>query len=163
MCWSIPTSALDELIQDDTYIMYLHCEAKVSNCCIKSCDRSWSAHEVSIFAHTKATLRNNSLSSHSCHFAKMIFRPNSFMHMFNVSTLRRQSIKLPDQRYSTSWSDLCIYKFHIRGKLSQFPSCFFFKSNYFMHMSNVSIVQAKYQIAPPKALVGVDRLVHTLS
>ena len=39
-------------------------------------------------------------SSHSYHFVKNYFfsEPNSFMHMFNVSTLYRQSIKLFHQK-----------------------------------------------------------------
>ena len=42
---------------------------------------------------------NNCLSSHSCHFVKIIFcEPNSFMHMFNVSALYRQRIKLFNQK-----------------------------------------------------------------
>ena len=39
------------------------------------------------------------LSSHSCHLSKIIFsEPNSFMHMFNVSTLYRKRIKLFHQK-----------------------------------------------------------------
>ena len=41
----------------------------------------------------------NSLSSHRCHFIKKyFFEPNSFMQMFNVSTLYRQHIKLLHQK-----------------------------------------------------------------
>ena len=79
--------------------MCLHCIGKVSNCSITSCGRSWSAHEGTIYAYTKALLGKNCLSSHSCHFVKIIFsKPNSSMHMFNVSTLYRQSIKLFHQK-----------------------------------------------------------------
>ena len=46
--------------------MSLHCKWKVSNCNIKSCGRSWSAHEGPIYAYTKALLGKNCLSSHSC-------------------------------------------------------------------------------------------------
>ena len=75
--------------------MCLYCIGKVSNCSIKSCGRSWSAHEGTIYAYSKALLGKNCLSSHSCHFVKnYLFEPNSFMHMFNVSTLYRQSINL---------------------------------------------------------------------
>ena len=71
--------------------MCLHCIGKVSNCSIKSCGRRWSAHEVTIYAYTKALLGKNCL--------KIIFsEPNSFMHMFNVSSLYRQSIKLFHQK-----------------------------------------------------------------
>ena len=75
--------------------MCLHCIGKVSNCSIKSCGRSWSAYEGTINAYTKALLGKNCLSSHSCHFVKnYFFWTKLFMHMFNVSTLYRQRIKL---------------------------------------------------------------------
>ena len=112
--------------------MCLHCIGKVSNCSIKSCGRSWSAHEHTIYAYTKALLGKSCLSSHSCHFVKNYFflnqipscicsmclhcigkvsncsikscgkiifsEPNSFMHLFNVSTLYMKSIKLFHQK-----------------------------------------------------------------
>ena len=53
--------------------MCLHCIGKVSNCSIKSCGRSWSAHEGTVYAYTKALLGKNCLSSHSCHFVKKYF------------------------------------------------------------------------------------------
>ena len=48
----------------------------------------------------KRSIRENCLSSHSCHFVKKYFsEPNSFMHMFNLqSTLYRKSIKLLHQK-----------------------------------------------------------------
>ena len=49
------------------------------------------------------------------------------MHMFNVSTLYRQGIKLLHQKLFHAYVQ-CVY-----------------------------IVKAKYQIAPSKAVVGVDR------
>ena len=52
-----------------------------------------------LFIYTKALLGKNYLSSHSCRFVKKhFFEPNSFMHMFNMSTLYRQSIKLLHQK-----------------------------------------------------------------
>ena len=84
--------------------MCLHCIGKVSNCSIKSCGRSWSAHKGTIYAYTKALLGKYCLSSHSCHFVKNYFsEPNSFMHMFNVLTLYRKSIKLFHQKL---WQEL---------------------------------------------------------
>ena len=84
--------------------MCLHCIGKASNCSIKSCGRSWSAHEGTIYAYTKALLGKNCRSSHSCHFVKNIFSElNSFMHMFNVSTLYKKSIKLFHQQL---WKEL---------------------------------------------------------
>ena len=79
--------------------MCLHCIGKVSNCSIKSCGRSWSAHEGTSYAYTYTLVGKKCLSSHSCHFGKKKFsEPNSFMHMFNVSTLYRKSIKLFHQK-----------------------------------------------------------------
>ena len=44
-------------------------------------------------------ISKNSLSSHRCHFIKdYFFEPNSFMHMFYVSTLYRQHIKFLHQK-----------------------------------------------------------------
>ena len=54
---------------------------------------------------------------------------------------------------------LCIYKSHIRGKLSMFSQLSFspkqfLDANSFIHM--FCIVNAKYKVAPSKAVVGVD-------
>ena len=90
------------------------------------------------------------------------------MHMFNVSTLYRQSIKLLNQKL---WYELigpwrhhlCIYKSLIREKLSSSHSCHFVKNYFFLtklihaYVQWVYIVLAKYQIASSKAVVGVDR------
>ena len=89
----------------------LHCINKVSNCSIKSCGRSWSAHEGTIYAYTKALLGKNCLSSHCCHFVKNYF----------------------------FWTKL----------LYTYVQC-------------VYIVSAKHQMAPSKAVVGVDRPVYGL-
>ena len=56
--------------------MCLHCIGKVSNCSIKGCSRSCSAHEGTIYANTKALLGKNCLSSHSCLFVKNYIFPN---------------------------------------------------------------------------------------
>ena len=74
--------------------MCLHCKGKVSSCSIKSCGRSWSAHEGTIYAYTNTLLGKNCLSFHCCHLSIFFSKANSFMHMFNVSKLYRQSIKL---------------------------------------------------------------------
>ena len=47
----------------------------------------------------KTLFGKNCLSSHSWHFVIIIFsESDSFMHLFNVSTLYRQSIKLLHQK-----------------------------------------------------------------
>ena len=86
--------------------MCLYWMGKVSNCSTKSCGRSWSAHEGTIYAYTKALLGKNCLSSHSCHFVKNYFFWTKHLHEYVQ----------------------CVY-----------------------------IEWAKYQIAPPKAVVEVDR------
>ena len=94
--------------QTPSYIcsMCLHCIGKVSNCSIKSCGRSWSAHEGTIYAYTNTLVGENCLSSHSCHFVK---------------------------------------------------NCFFWTKLLHAYVQCANIVSAKYQIAPSKAVVGVDR------
>ena len=62
--------------------MCLHCIGKVSNCSIKSCGRSWSAHEGTVYAYTKALLGKNCLSSHSCHFVKKYFFWSKLLHAY---------------------------------------------------------------------------------
>ena len=75
--------------------MCLHCKGKISNCSIKSCGRSLSAHEGTIYAYTNTLLGKIVEVLTAVILSKIIFsEPNSFMHMFNVSTLFRQSIKL---------------------------------------------------------------------
>ena len=77
----------------------LHWSCKVSNCSIQSCGKSWSAHKGTTHANTKAIyiIKKKMSSSHSCHFF-IFFQPDSFMHMFNVSILNRQSIKMLQQK-----------------------------------------------------------------
>ena len=60
----------------------LHCISKVSNCSIKSCSRSWSAHEGTMYAYTKALFGNNCLFSHSCHFVKYYFFWAKLLHAY---------------------------------------------------------------------------------
>ena len=62
--------------------MCLHCIGKVSNCSIQSCGRSWSAHEGTIYAYTKALLGKNCQSSHSCHFVKNYFFWTKLLHAY---------------------------------------------------------------------------------
>ena len=59
--------------------------------------------------HIQKPYGKNVLSSHSCHFVKkkFFFAPNSFMHMFNVSALYRQSIKLFHQKLWLELIGLC--------------------------------------------------------
>ena len=86
-------------------------------------------HHLCIYKHI---IRENCLSSHYCHFFKKKSEPNSFMHMFNVSTLYRQSIKLLHQKLwwelISPWRHhLCIYKSPIRENYLSSHSCHFVK------------------------------------
>ena len=64
---------------------------------------------------------------------------------------------------------LCIYKSLVRGNCLSSNSCHFVKNYFFQtkllhaYVQYVYIVAAKYQIAPSKAVVGVDRPIKALS
>ena len=58
---------------------------------------------------------------------------------------------------------LSIQKPYFRGKLSKFLPKIVYSTKLCAHVQCVYIVNAKYQIAPTKAVVGVTRLVHALS
>ena len=62
--------------------MCLHCIGKVSNFFIKSCGRSWSAHEGTTNVYTKDLSWKNCLSSHSCHFVKNYFFWTKLLHAY---------------------------------------------------------------------------------
>ena len=44
--------------------------------------RSWSAHEGTVYAYTKALLGKNCLSSHNCHFVKKYFFWSKLLHAY---------------------------------------------------------------------------------
>ena len=92
--------------------MCLYCKGNISNCSIKNCGRSWSAHEGTINAYTKALLEENCLSSNSCHLVSNYYFQIKLLHAY---------------------------------------------------VQYVYIVVAKHQIAPSKAVVGVDRPIKALS
>ena len=136
--------------------MCLYCIGKVSNCSIKSCSRSWSAHEGTIYAYTKALLGKNCLSSHSCHFVINYFFLNQTpswicsMCLHCIGKVSNCSII----SWGRSWSahEGTIYectKHLIREKLSKFSQLsfcqklFFSSPNSFMHMFNVSTMYRK--------------------
>ena len=62
--------------------MCLYCIGNISNCSIKSCGRSWSAHEGTIYAYKKALLGENYLSSNSCHFVKNYIYQTKLFHAY---------------------------------------------------------------------------------
>ena len=62
--------------------MCLYCKGNISNCSIKSCGSSWSAHEGTINAYTKALLGENCLSSNSCHLVKNYYFQIKLPHAY---------------------------------------------------------------------------------
>ena len=90
--------------------MCLPCIGKVSNCSIKSCGRSWSAQEGTIFAYTNTLLGKNCLISHSCHFCQKLFFLNQTpscicsMCLHCIGIVSNCSIK----SYGRSWS-ACVW------------------------------------------------------
>ena len=74
------------------------CEGKASNYPSKAVvGVDWPMKALSMHIK-KATLGENCLGSHSCHFVKKLFEPNSFMYNFKMSTWYGQSIKLLHQK-----------------------------------------------------------------
>ena len=113
------------------YSMCLYCIGKVSNFSIKSCGRSWSAHEGTIYAYTKALLGKICLSSHSCHFVKNCFFLNQTpscicsMCLYCIGKVSNCSIKAvvgvdrPMKAPSINW----IHADQLSNAISP-PSCF---------------------------------------
>ena len=121
--------------------MCLHCIGKVSNCSIKSCGRSWSAHEGTIHAYTKALLGKNCLSSHSCHFVKNYFFWTKLLHayvqcvyivweMYQIVSSKAVVGVIGQWRHP-----LCIYKSTIREKLSKFSQLSFCQKLFFLNQT----------------------------
>ena len=122
--------------------MCLHCISKVSNCSIKSCSRSWSAHEGTIYAYTKALLGKNCLCSHNCHFVKNYFFLNQTpscicsMCLHCIGKVSNCSIKSCGRSWSAPWRHhLCIYKHLIREKLSKFLWLSFCQKSFFLNQT----------------------------
>ena len=150
--------------------MCLYCIGKVSNCSIKSCGRSWLAHEGTIYAYTKALLAYNCLSSHSCNFVKYYFLWTKLLHAYvqcylnHIGKVSNCSIKSCSRSWSAHEGTIYAYTKVLLGKnrLSS-HSCHFVKKKKFWtkllhaYVQCVYIVSTKYQIAPSKAVVEVDR------
>ena len=130
--------------------MCLYCIGKVSNCSIKSCGRSWSAHEGTIYAYTKAQLGKNCLSSHSCHFVKKKFFLNqtpsciSSMCLHCINKVSYCSFKSCGRSWSANEGTINAYTKAQLGKIVLVLTAvilsknIFSEPNSFMHMSNVS-------------------------
>ena len=118
--------------------MCLNCIGKVSNCSIKSCGRSWSAHEGTIYAYTKALLGKKCLSSHCCHFVKNLFfltqTPSCIcsMCLHCIAKVSNFSIKSCGRSWSAHKGTIYAYTNTFLGKncLSS-HSCHFVKKIFF--------------------------------
>ena len=150
--------------------MCLYCIGKVSNCSIKSCRRSWSALEGTIYEYTKVLLGKNCLSSHSCHFVKNYFFWTKLLHalcsmcLHCIGKLSNCSIKSCGRSWSAHEGTIYAYTNTLFGINCLSSHCCHFVKYYFFwtkplhaYVQCVYIVLAKYQIAPLKAVVGVVR------
>ena len=147
--------------------MCLYWIGRVSNCSIKSCGMSWSAHEGTIYAHTKALLGKNCLSSHSCHYVKKKIlnqTPSCIcsMCLHCIGKVSNCSMKSCGRSWSAHEDTINAYTNALLGEnCLSFYRCHYVK-NYFSwtkllhaYVQCVYIVVAKYQIVPSKAVVGV--------
>ena len=121
--------------------MCLHCIGKVSNCSIKSCGRSWSAHEGTIYAYTKALLGKNCLSSHSCHFVKNYFFLNQTpscicsMCLHCIGKESNCSIKSCGRSWSAHEGTIYAYTKDLLGKLFKFSQLSFCQKSFFLNQT----------------------------
>ena len=130
--------------------MCLHCIKKVSNCSIKSCARSWLAHEGTIYAYTKPLLGKNCLSSHSCHFVKNYFfcqTPSWIcsMCLHCIGKVSNCSIKSCGRSWLAHEGTICAFtKALFRKNCLSSPSCHFVKNYFFWTKLFHAYVQCVY-------------------
>ena len=147
--------------------MCLHCIGKVSNRSIKSCGRSWLAHGGTIDAYTNTLLGKICLSSYCCHFVKKYFFLNQTpscicsMCLHCIGKLSNCSIKSCGRSRLAHEGTINAYTNTLLGKICLSSHCchfviFFWTKLLHAYIQCVYIVKAKYQIAPSKAVVGVD-------
>ena len=121
--------------------MCLHCIGKVSNCSIKSCGRTWLAHEGTIYAYTKALLGKNCISSHICHFVKIIFvnqTPSCIcsMCLHCIGKVSNCSIKSCHRSWSAHEGTIYAYTNTLLGKkLSKFSQLSFCQKLFFLNQT----------------------------
>ena len=147
--------------------MCLYCIGKVSNCSIKSCGRSWSAHGGTIYAYTKPLLGKNCISSHSCHFVKNYFFWTRLLHAYVqcvfIVSAKYQIAPLKAVVGVDRHMEIYAYTKPLLGKnCISSHSCHFVKIIFLWtkllhaYVQCVYIVLAKYNFVPSKAVVGVD-------
>ena len=117
--------------------MCLHCIGKVSNCSIKSCGRSYLAHEGTIYAYTNTLLGKNCLSSHCCHFVKNHFFLNQTpscicsMCLHCIGKVSNCSIKSCGRSYLAHEGTIYAYTNTLLGKNCLSSHCCHFVKNHF--------------------------------
>ena len=122
--------------------MCLHCIGKVSNCSIKSCGRSWSAHEGTIYVYTKALLGKKLSKFSQLSFCQKLFFLNqtpscicsTCLHC--IGKVSNCSIK----SCGRSWSahEGTIYEYiqkPYKGKLSKFSQLSFCQKYFFLNQT----------------------------
>ena len=118
--------------------MCLYCISKVSNCSIKSCSRSWLAHEGTIYAYTKALLGKNCLSSCQNYFlwTKLL---HAYVQCVYIVSAKYQIVPSKAEvgvDLISPWRHhLCIYKHLIRQKLSKFSQLSFCQKLFFLNQT----------------------------
>ena len=152
-----------------TCSMCLYCIEKVSNCSIKSCGRSWSAHEGTIYAYTKALFREKLSKFSQLSFCQKLFFLNQTpsctcsMCLHCIGKVSNCSIKSCGRSWSAHEGTIYAYTNTLLGKNCLRSNCCHFVKNYFLwtkllhaYVQCVYIVHSKYQTAPSKAVVRVD-------
>ena len=116
----------------------------------------------------------NCLSSHRCHFVKIYFSTrllHAYAQCVNIiCKVSNCSIKRCGRSWLAHEGIIYAYTKALLGKISRSShSCLFFRNYFFWtkllhaYVQCVYIVQAKYQIVPSKAVVGIDQPMKALS
>ena len=120
--------------------MCLHCIGKVSNCSIKSCGRSWSAHEGPIYAYTKALLGRN------CKFSQLSFCQKLFflnqtpswicsMCLHCIGKVSNCSIKSCGRSWSAHVGPIYAYTKALLGRNCKFSQLSFYQKLFFLNQT----------------------------
>ena len=120
--------------------MCLHCIGKVSNCSIKSCGRSWSAHEGPIYAYTKALLGRNCKLSQLSFYQKLFFlnqTPSCICSMCLHCTgkVSNCSIKSCGRSWSAHEGPIYAYTKALLGKNCKFSQLSFYQKLFFLNQT----------------------------
>ena len=117
--------------------MCLHCIGKISNCSIKSCIRSWSADEGTIYAYTKALLGKNCLSScQNLFFLNQTPSCICLMCLHCIGKVSNCSIKSCGRSWLAQEGSIYAYTKALLGKkLSKFSQLSFCQKLFFLNQT----------------------------